>query len=144
MWELFLFGGTRPAEFQTGVRLVVDGTLAIASDIAPLTQLNREASVDAVRAEVKTAPTGDDIDLEIYVNAVLWMSLTIPAGSTSVTANAGQIAGAAAIGANQNIRLDVTSVGTRVPGRIWWCRCTCETVLEPEQKSCVKSLVAAG
>jgi len=43
----------------------VDGTLAIANEIAPLTQLNREASADAVRAEVKTAPTGDDIDLEI-------------------------------------------------------------------------------
>jgi len=44
------------------------------------------------------------------------MTLTVPAGATSVAATGAQMAAAGAIAGGVNITLDVTGVGTTVPG----------------------------
>ena len=65
---------------------------------------------------MKSAPVGADLVFTIYAGATVWLSLTIPAGSTSVAATQAQIDGAATIPANANVRLAITAVGTTFPG----------------------------
>jgi hypothetical protein len=59
---------------------------------------------------------GADLVFTIYVGATAWLSLTIPAGSTSVAATQMQMDAAATIPANTNVRLAITAVGTTFPG----------------------------
>jgi hypothetical protein len=52
----------------------------------------------------------------VYAGATAWLSLTIPAGSTSVAATSDQIDALTSIPANANVRLAITAVGTTFPG----------------------------
>ncbi|MBX9600420.1 MAG: hypothetical protein K2X35_05430 [Bryobacteraceae bacterium] len=108
--------GEPETEFQSQINLVVQGTLAIASDVASRISLNRGTPAVKVKAEVKQAPTGAGLSVKILLGTADWLTLTIAAGATSVTASATELASAPAIPANQNIRLDVTAVGTTFPG----------------------------
>jgi hypothetical protein len=108
--------GEPETEFQSQVNLVVQGTLAIASDVASRISLNRSTPAVKVKAEVKQAPTGAGLTVKLLLGTAEWLTLTIAAGATSATASAEQIASAPAIAANQNIRLDITAVGTTFPG----------------------------
>jgi hypothetical protein len=92
------------------------GTLAIETNVAPIMALNAAQTAVAVSAYVKIAPTGAPIILNINVGGVLWMSLTIVAGSTFIAANVSQISSAIQIPINTPITLDITSVGTTIPG----------------------------
>lgn len=116
--EIFQFGGagSSAAAFQGQIALTIDGTLAIASDQAPLASLNASATVLAVTVSVKQAPTGANITAALYVGGVLWLTLIILAGTTTVSATPSQIAGLTAIAAASNVRLDLTTVGTTSPG----------------------------
>lgn len=98
------------------IHLTVDGNLAIASDLAPRYRPNSDVKATAVRVEVKTAPVGADLTVEIYLDTTLWMTLVLPAGDTVVNATAGQINSAVIIEAGKNIRVDLTTVGTTTPG----------------------------
>jgi hypothetical protein len=65
---------------------------------------------------VKTAPTGAGLTININVGGTLWMSLTVPAAAASVAATSAQLTTAGAIAGASNITLDITAVGTTVPG----------------------------
>jgi hypothetical protein len=69
-----------------------------------------------VVALVGTAPTGAGLTLHINVGGVLWMSLTIPAGELSVQATTAQLTAAGSIAGSASITMDITAVGTTVPG----------------------------
>ena len=115
--DFYLFRDTAGmAQGRPGVVLTVQGNLAIASDVAPRISLASDARATGVVAEVKQAPTGAPVTIELYVGATRWLALTIPAGATRAEATPAQIADAAQIPAGANIRLDITSVGTTSPG----------------------------
>lgn len=82
------------------------------------TLTNNDFTAGSVKAYVKSAPVGADLTFSVYVGSATdpWMTLTIPAGSTSVAATAAQIDAAATIPANTNVRLAITAVGTTYPG----------------------------
>jgi hypothetical protein len=105
-------------EAQAGFILPVAGVLGIQSDAAPAFYLAKDFTAGAVKAYVKSAPLGAALVLSIYIGAEVdpWITLTIPAGSKSAAATAGQIDGAEVIPANTNIRLAITAVGTVYPG----------------------------
>ena len=111
-----MLGDGGHARSQPALNLTVSGTLASGSDQAPRIALNRDVAATAVRVQVKQPPTGADLTVNILLDTTLWMTLVIAAGTTSVWATAGQIAAAATIFANTNIRLDLTGVGTTFPG----------------------------
>ena len=115
--EIFQFGGAGvAASFQGSINLTIDGTLAIGSDQAPSIALNTAATAIAVNISVKQAPTGAALVAALYVGGALWMTLTIPSGSTATSATGSQITGAASIAAGANVRIDLTAVGTTSPG----------------------------
>jgi hypothetical protein len=99
-----------------GFTLPVSGTLGIQADAAPAFYLDSDFTAGSVKAYVKSAPVGADLVFTIYVGATAWLSLTIPAGSTSVAATSDQIDALTSIPANANVRLAITAVGTTFPG----------------------------
>lgn len=104
----------------SAVTLSIGGTLAIGSDLAPRVAPLNDITAEAVTAFVKNAPTGADLTLDIsYLDDsawVVWMTLDLPAGQTSVTATGGDLAGATTLPAGCPIRLDITACGTTFPG----------------------------
>jgi hypothetical protein len=98
------------------VMLSTKGRLAVDTDLAPWVFLPATQPASAVQVQVKNAPLGASLTCQILVAGVTWMTLTIPAGSTSVSATAAQMAAAAPITAGSPIRLDITSAGLTYPG----------------------------
>jgi hypothetical protein len=115
MRDVYCFGAAGN-NASPGATLQIDGTLAIGSNQAPPLQLNASRTPTAVIALAGTAPTGAGITVNINVGGTLWMSLTIAAGTTSVQATTGQLTTAGAITGSSPITLDITAVGTTVPG----------------------------
>jgi hypothetical protein len=99
-----------------GATLQVAGTLAIGSNQAPPLQLNATRTPNEVVALVGAAPTGAGLTININVGGVLWMNLTIPAGDLSVQATTAQLTAAGSIAGSASITMDITAVGTTVPG----------------------------
>jgi hypothetical protein len=108
--------GAPGSNASPGATLQVDGTLAIGSNQCPVCALNATRSPQSVVVYVKTAPTGAGLTININVGGTLWMSLTVPAAAASVAATSAQLTTAGAIAGASNITLDITAVGTTVPG----------------------------
>jgi hypothetical protein len=106
-----------PANASPGITLQIDGTLAIGSNQAPIVALSTTRTPSAAAVYMKTAPTGSSgATFNINVGGTLWMTLTVPAGSTTAAATSAQLTASGALAAGENITLDVTAVGTTVPG----------------------------
>jgi hypothetical protein len=88
------------------------GNLAIASNVAGVAILNAAATATGVVVYIETAPVGHGVTVNINLGGVLWMALTVAAGTNSVWATSAQITAAAALAASTNITVDVTAVGT--------------------------------
>lgn len=114
--EIYLFGEAPAGGFSSAVQLTVDGTIGIGSDLCPRTVLAADAPAKGVKAIVKTAPTGADLQIRLLIGATTWADLTIPAASTEVELAPAAIAALAVIAADTNIRLDLLGVGTTFPG----------------------------
>lgn len=108
--------GSEGAGPVAGFTLQSDGTLAVQSDAAPAFYLNTPFVPGAVDVYLKTAPTGAALTITLNSGSTTWMTLTIPAGSTSVSATPAQIAAAGTIPANTNVSLSIMAVGTIFPG----------------------------
>lgn len=92
------------------------GTLAIQSNIAPIAITMASVTPSSVRFDVKSAPTGAGLIASLYQAGVLWLTLTIPDGLTTIAASGGQLVSAGAIVAGRIWRLDITQVGSTFPG----------------------------
>jgi hypothetical protein len=116
--DFYLFKDTAftSGAYRSTVTLTVEGALAIGSDLAPRLSIAEDVRAQGVKIEVKQAPTGAALTVDLYVGGALWMTLSIPAGSTSATATQAQIDAAPTIHGGDNIRLDITGVGTTSPG----------------------------
>lgn len=93
--------------------LIVNGNLAVATDIAAHLYIAGAGSASGVNATLKTAPSGGSVTLSIYQSSNLstpWATLTIPSGTTSVALSAGAVAALAPVASGGYWRLDVTGV----------------------------------
>ncbi len=119
--DIYMFGSEgSTGGFQGGRAFVIEGTLSIGSDQTPINNVNAEATVAAAQAEVKVAPTGAAITIEIYYDdgtPTLWLTLTIAAGSKFGEATSSELTAAGTIPADAKLRVDLTSVGTTEPGQ---------------------------
>lgn len=114
-WRMiYIFG--QVGNLLAAVHIVVSGTLAIGADLGPRTRPNSPITVAGVSIEVKQTPAVNPVIVQIYTDAVLWMTLTIAPGAYLTSATPVQISSAPTINSGQNIRVDVTSVGTTSPG----------------------------
>lgn len=98
----------------TELILSVPGTLSVESNAAPAVTLGTPTSFTTAVVLVKTAPQGNPLALQLYVNGSGWgQALSLPANSTSLKVG---LSGVSAIAADQLIRLDITGVGLTFPG----------------------------
>jgi hypothetical protein len=79
-------------------------------------QLNANRVASAVLALVGAAPTGAGLTANINVGGTLWMTRTIAAGNLSAQATSAQLTAAGQIAGGASITLDITAVGTTIPG----------------------------
>ncbi len=93
-----------------------NGTISIAADITARTQIVTGGRISSLRVDLKVAPTGADVVIEVYQSASLLVTLTLLDGTTSITATATQLAAIAAITVPNYWRLDIQQVGSTYPG----------------------------
>ncbi len=98
------------------VHITRDGILSVKTDIGPITKPNSNITATKVSAEVKIAPVGADLTIEIFLNTTLWLTLVILDGTTYIQATAGQISGLTTISAGDNVRVDITTIGVSPAG----------------------------
>lgn len=92
------------------------GTISIQSDCCQRSFVTAAGNAVLIRCDLKQAPIGDDVDIKIYRNAVLWIFLTILDGTTTISATAAEVAGTDAVAVGDYWRIDLTQVGTTFPG----------------------------
>lgn len=107
--------GSSPSRGRLTLQIL--GRLGYGADQAPRVSAPFEFRATAVTVELKTAPTGASVDVEIYQDAVLWMTLSISAGITSVQATQTELDAASVVTAGANMRIDIIGTGTTEPGR---------------------------
>ena len=96
--------------------LDVPGTLGIGTNLAPLSFFSSDLTASAVIVNLKQAPTGANMTLNINVAGSLWLSLTVLTGTTTISATSAQVAALTVIPAGALVTLDLTAVGTTFPG----------------------------
>lgn len=96
--------------------LTVEGTLAIGSDLADNLLITGSGKVSTVRAQVKTAPLGDNLEIQIFQNGTLWATITIPDGSAIKTMTPLELSALGVLTANNFFRIDIITVGASSPG----------------------------
>ena len=89
------------------------GNLAIQTDCAGHLFILQNQKVSTVRADLETAPTGASFICKVYQNSSLWVTLTITATHTTVSA---ATSGLTQLVAGNYLRLDITQVGSTIPG----------------------------
>lgn len=109
-------GGGGGTAFAGSINLSVNGPLAIGADQCPIIAPLASTPASAVVATVKQAPTGHDLVIPILSNGVAWMTLTIAATTTTISATGTQISTAGPLTALGAVRLDLSAVGTTIPG----------------------------
>lgn len=98
-------------EGSPSASITIPGTLAIGSNLGPIAALPATCTPSSVSVALKTAPLGSSLVVVVYVNGVIWQTVTVAASATTgSTANTTQIT------AGQLIRVDITAVGSTYPG----------------------------
>jgi hypothetical protein len=117
-WRMiYMFGNESGGAIGlSAIHITINGALAIGSDLGPITRPNGDFKATAVHIEVKQAPVGADIMVGIYLDTTLWLVLTILAGETFAEATDAEINALPSILAGDNVRVDITAVGTTTPG----------------------------
>jgi hypothetical protein len=92
----------------------ITGYLAIQTNAAPAIVVDMDRSVRDIYAIVSTAPAGAAIILQINRNGAAYVSVQIPAGA--IISNVADGFGLPALRAGDQLSLNITGVGTTVPG----------------------------
>ncbi len=103
--QFILGGGVGGAEFA------ILGTLAVYNNATPYWLAPKSGTFTALTARVKTAPTGQAIQLRINKNGTQATTLTIPAGNDNASASVN-----IQFSQNDYFSLDITQVGSTVAG----------------------------
>jgi hypothetical protein len=93
----------------------IGGFLAIQTNAAPDVILDASKAVRDIYAVVQQAPVGSAININLNLNGTLYCTLTIPDGSTSMTA-ALDGASLPPLLAQDLLSIDITGVGLTTPG----------------------------
>jgi hypothetical protein len=110
--DFYLFVETGDAaNTAPAAAIVIPGTLAIGSDLGPIAAMPQTSTPSNITVQLKRAPTGAALVVVVYVNGVVYATITVPAGATSAS-----VATSTQIVAGQLIRVDITAVGTTYPG----------------------------
>lgn len=88
-----------------------DGILGIQSDCCQRSFILAALTPTTVRCDVKDAPTGADLIIEIFQSATLWATVTITDGTVT-----GMVAPPGGLSSGNYFRVDITQVGTTYPG----------------------------
>lgn len=99
-----------------GLVFQMQGIMGVQSNAAQPLYLNRPVTAGDVKGYLQTAPTGSGLSFTIYIGGSAWLSLTIPAGQTSVVATTAQISALSQVPANTAVSISVTAVGSTFPG----------------------------
>ena len=92
--------------------LSVAGILSIRSSAAPLAMLGTSRTASSVKAILKQAPLGADLDVRVLVGGAAWARVLVAAGNTR-----GEASGSLSqIAAGAEITVDLIAVGTTFPG----------------------------
>jgi hypothetical protein len=110
--DFYLFVETGDAaNTAPAAAIVIPGTLAIGSDLGPIAAMPQTSTPSNITVQLKRAPTGAALVVVVYVNGVVYATITVPAGATSAS-----VTTSTQIVAGQPIRVDITAVGTTYPG----------------------------
>lgn len=96
--------------------LSASGTLAIQSDIAPITIAAATVAPTKVQVNLKQAPLGADLIVVVYQGITPWITVTVPSSTISASASSGDLLAAGNIVSGNLWRVDLTQVGTTFPG----------------------------
>jgi hypothetical protein len=99
-----------------GLVFQMQGIMGVQSNAAQPLYLNRPVTAGDVKGYLQTAPTGSGLSFTIYIGGTAWLSLTIPAGQTSVVATTAQLSALSQVPANTAVSISVTAVGSTFPG----------------------------
>lgn len=88
--------------------LSVGGILGVKTDAASIIYIPSNGNATIVRADVKNAPIGGSLIVNILQNAIVWATFTIAANSKSVVVPVGSLGG---VISGNFWRLDILSVG---------------------------------
>lgn len=111
---------TSTATVQRIYSIAKEGILAIQNDALPRLYIIEDKTLAVglsfVNVRVSTAPTGASLTVIIKQNTTTWMTLTIAAAATSIDATNAQLVAAMPFVFGNYIRVDITAVGSTVPG----------------------------
>ena len=91
----------------------------VTANVANAVLVGRSVTMSACYAKAGMAPTGTDLNLVVRrsgVTNIFNTDITIPAGSTAVATEIGMAAGAA-LTAGQYLTVDITQIGSVIPGQ---------------------------
>ncbi len=98
------------------VNISVDGTLAIAPDVAPHYTTVGTLAVSRIDVLLKQATTGGPFTVNIKVTGSVWYTMTIADGGTVAVTTTAEVAPLPIIGPGSSITVDITAVGPTFPG----------------------------
>lgn len=101
--------------------LIVDGRLAIGSNLAGKRVITKKGVPTAIRFDLDIAATGHTIDVDIYQNGSLYLSASIPATSINYSVPMSVIQAAGFLTKDNYLRIDITAVGSTNPGLNLYC-----------------------
>lgn len=113
-----------PAGTGTGVAtyvLEVLGNLAIEVNAAGKRVVTSSGKPSMIRFDLDDAPTGHTLDVDLYLDTVLYLSSSIPAGSVKYLVPSTALGGAGSLVVGSFLRLDITAVGSTNTGRNLYC-----------------------
>lgn len=106
-------GGTSSVVSVTGGQVVlpVPGTVAIESNASTLVNYAEARTVSQIELLAKQAPIGGNLEVRVLVDGTTVATVTLAAGQTNVRSSV-----SFSIGAQKQVRVDITSVGITFPG----------------------------
>ena len=113
--EIYLYGRRPAGGFSSAIKLDVPGELAVGSDLSSLVEVSEPTVVKGIKAIVKQAPIGSAVSVRLLVGGSIFAELDIPNGATEAELSSAEVSVLPAIGAAENIRLDLLAVGTAAP-----------------------------
>lgn len=111
-------GNPTPSPSTSSATYILDvlGILYIQSSVTPRRYITVSKIPTLIRFDVIGAPTGHSLNLQIYQNAILYASASIPDGLTTYTLTSVELAAAGILNLSSYIRLDITAVGSTYRG----------------------------
>ncbi len=104
--------------------LEVLGTLAIGTNLGGKRVITSSGKPSLIRFDLDEAATGHTVNVQIYQGNTLYLSVSIPDGSSLYQLSSTGLSGAGSLTSGNYLRLDVTAVGSTIRGKNLYCTIT--------------------